>query len=1101
MVDDSNNKPVEMLLRLRDAQGRTREERIGPERTEVVVGRYVPGEQAAQLTVEDNRVSRRHCKLFWSALRGGWLVQDLGASNGTRLNGELLTEITPLHSGDTLLLGLTLMTVRIEGEETSTEEGRDGEADRTMMFDRASQSVGAQESDFGLDATQVFDARQTHTIRVLPTSENTVQATTSPPPEGAGDGTHLVDTQWIRTFGDGVGADGADKTSMLRRPPSLVPQPSGGEGDATQLANEPSVHPFGRKTGVDVDAETMVAPHGREDATLVVERTSAVGGTNVMDAPAVEIGPDAKLQVALAYSAGGVEVLFVQGKGEYLIGRASSGKGSQADISVADDHASRRHCRIYWREGRGWMVEDLGSANGTQLNGEDLTTPMPVRIGSELLIGTTRLRLKFIVSEVAAVDTHTRLHDLLDQAKRSSKQATSDSEATLVAASSATVVADPSAAAIGHTAHRTVSEKTQGLSFGELLGKGTSQQKAEDTTALDAAELTVQSTSSTQSALVTGGGVVNSFAVSQSLPGLAEELIEANFLTREQATSLVTQAQVNGQTFFRVLAEDGSLKFQEKIFKKVSEKLGIPLVETEKELMSQLQRPEPDWLPAARAHRFGTLALSEETEGEVRIATIDPFDLVIRDIIERFVGRPLRWTLVYPEAFFQIVRRLRNSRDALGEDDGGIGVIDLTEEEEARIRENVTGVDVPKMVDYFLHRASSQGASDIHIEPAEDFMGVRNRIDGILHEEITLPQHLHSEVVSRIKIMSGMDVAEKRRPQDGRFGRIIRGNPIDVRVSTFPTVYGEKVVFRLLDKNALQPSPESLGLLARDLRLLRDKLSAPYGLIMISGPTGSGKTTTLYSCLSAIDKTSKNVLTVEDPVEYRLGGVHQMQVNSKIGLTFASGLRTILRQDPDVIMVGECRDAETAGMAIQAALTGHVVFSTIHTNDAVGVIPRLLDMKIESFLVATALTLAIAQRLVRRICPYCKTAVMGNHILDELKEEGISRERLRQLGIEIDPEMEYAQGRGCERCRRTGYLGRRAVFEVFEMTNEARSVIMGSGNNQGKGGDYKSTFSADELRKHVLDAGMTTLIRHGLKLVEDEVTTFQEVIRVLGETT
>jgi type II secretory ATPase GspE/PulE/Tfp pilus assembly ATPase PilB-like protein len=215
--------------------------------------------------------------------------------------------------------------------------------------------------------------------------------------------------------------------------------------------------------------------------------------------------------------------------------------------------------------------------------------------------------------------------------------------------------------------------------------------------------------------------------------------------------------------------------------------------------------------------------------------------------------------------------------------------------------------------------------------------------------------------------------------------------------------------------------------------------------------------------------------------------VHQLQVNSKIGLTFASGLRTILRQDPDVIMVGECRDAETANMSIQAALTGHVVFSTIHTNDAVGVIPRLLDMKIEPFLVATALTLAIAQRLVRRICPHCKTAVMGDHILSELKEEGISRERLQQLGVEIDPEMEYAQGRGCERCRRTGYSGRQAVFEVFEMTNEARRIIM------------SEVFSADDLRKHVLDVGMTTLIRHGLKLVEDEVTTFQEVIRVLGE--
>jgi type II secretory ATPase GspE/PulE/Tfp pilus assembly ATPase PilB-like protein len=243
--------------------------------------------------------------------------------------------------------------------------------------------------------------------------------------------------------------------------------------------------------------------------------------------------------------------------------------------------------------------------------------------------------------------------------------------------------------------------------------------------------------------------------------------------------------------------------------------------------MPQVSRQ--DWLPAVRSFRFGTLALSEDAEGTLRVATVDPFDIVARDIIERLANRPLQWSLVLPDTFYQVVKRLRNSAGDFGVDDTEISIVDLSEDEEAKIRENITGVDVPKMVDYFLHRASAQGASDIHIEPGEDFLGVRNRIDGILHEEITLPRKLHPEVVSRIKIMSTMDVAEKRRPQDGRFGRIIRGNPIDVRVSTFPTVYGEKIVFRLLDKNALRPSPESLGLLARDLRLLRDKLSAPYG--------------------------------------------------------------------------------------------------------------------------------------------------------------------------------------------------------------------------------------------------------------------------------
>ena len=379
-------------------------------------------------------------------------------------------------------------------------------------------------------------------------------------------------------------------------------------------------------------------------------------------------------------------------------------------------------------------------------------------------------------------------------------------------------------------------------------------------------------------------------------------------------------------------------------------------------------------------------------------------------------------------------------------------------------------------------------ASDVHIEPTEDSMLARNRVDGILHVDATLPLALHQEVVSRIKIMSGMDVAEKRRPQDGRIGALIRGAPIDVRVSSYPTVYGEKIVMRLLDKSALRPSPEGLGLRANDLKLLKEKIGAPYGLIMISGPTGSGKTTTLYSCLGSIDKIGNNVLTIEDPVEYRLRGVHQLQVNEKIGLTFASGLRTILRQDPDVIMIGECRDKETANMAIQASLTGHIVFSTIHTNDAVGVVTRLLDMEIDPFLVANAVSLAVAQRLVRRVCRHCKTSVSGAEVLKELRGEGVSEERLVELGVNIDPDFLYVHGAGCVHCRNTGYQGRQAVFEMFEMTREARAMIM------------SSNFNADELRAMAMKNGMTTVMSHGLHLVDEGESTHSEVLRVLGET-
>jgi type II secretory ATPase GspE/PulE/Tfp pilus assembly ATPase PilB-like protein len=366
-------------------------------------------------------------------------------------------------------------------------------------------------------------------------------------------------------------------------------------------------------------------------------------------------------------------------------------------------------------------------------------------------------------------------------------------------------------------------------------------------------------------------------------------------------------------------------------------------------------------------------------------------------------------------------------------------------------------------------------------------MLVRARLDGILHEQSRMPLALHPAVVSRIKVMGGMDVAERRRPQDGRIRVMIRRSPLDIRVSTLPTVLGEKVVMRLLDDSAVRPSPEQLGLRERHLRLIIDKITAPHGLILISGPTGSGKTTTLYSCLSAADREQRNVVTIEDPVEYRLKGVHQMQVNEKIGLTFASGLRTILRQDPDVVMVGECRDAETARMAVQAALTGHVVFSTIHANDCVGVVSRLLDMQIDPFLVASSLSLSISQRLVRVSCKHCSVVVEGSEVLRQLRAEGISDEKMARLGLDIDERMLLNQPAGCSNCRHTGYSGRQAVFEMLETTPDMRKLIV-SGQHD-----------IDRLREIAHESGMTTMARNGLALVEEGRTTYAELFRVFGE--
>jgi type II secretory ATPase GspE/PulE/Tfp pilus assembly ATPase PilB-like protein len=310
---------------------------------------------------------------------------------------------------------------------------------------------------------------------------------------------------------------------------------------------------------------------------------------------------------------------------------------------------------------------------------------------------------------------------------------------------------------------------------------------------------------------------------------------------------------------------------------------------------------------------------------------------------------------------------------------------------------------------------------------------------------------------------------------------------MDMRVSTFPIVYGEKIVMRLLEQDSLKPSLHDLNLEDEDLELLQDKIHSPYGLILITGPTGSGKTTTLYSALSSIDKDTQNVLTVEDPVEYRLEGVHQMQTNEKIGLTFASGLRTILRQDPDIVMVGEMRDLETAHMAIQASLTGHIVFSTLHTNDSIGVIVRLINMGVEPFLVASAVSLAVAQRLVRKICPDCIDYKDADALMAELEESGVTQSKLDSLHIELDDDLDFAYGKGCASCRGTGYRGRQAVFEFFEPTIEVNQEIL------------RADFDEARIRAIAKANGMRTLLDHGLELVEEGVTTINEIIRVIGD--
>jgi type II secretory ATPase GspE/PulE/Tfp pilus assembly ATPase PilB-like protein len=562
-------------------------------------------------------------------------------------------------------------------------------------------------------------------------------------------------------------------------------------------------------------------------------------------------------------------------------------------------------------------------------------------------------------------------------------------------------------------------------------------------------------------------------------------VVGRGLLSQRDAISASLRARDQGITFLSALAQTNALANDLELYRGVAEEAGLAFIETERELVQSLA--EAEWLTFKEADQRGCLLLKPGLDGRAQYAAIDPFDVITQDWMCDRLMQPAVAVVVLPSAFQTVLASLKTRIEPPKGGDESLVPIDVSWQQESKILSEPSASDVPLVVDYILQRCHGQGASDVHLEPTEEGMIVRARLDGILHEQSRMPLGLHSAVVSRIKVLGGMDVAERRRPQDGRIRVMIRRSPLDIRVSTLPTVLGEKVVMRLLDDSAVRPSPEQLGLRDRHLRLIIDKITAPHGLILISGPTGSGKTTTLYSCLSAADRETRNVVTIEDPVEYRLKGVHQMQVNEKIGLTFTSGLRTILRQDPDVVMVGECRDAETARMAVQAALTGHVVFSTIHANDCVGVVSRLLDMQIDPFLVASSLSLSISQRLVRMSCKHCSVMVEGREILRQLRAEGVSEEKMARLGLHIDERMPCSQATGCANCRHTGYSGRQAVFEMLETTPDMRKLII-SGHND-----------VDQLKVLARESGMTTMAQNGLQLVEEGRTTYAELIRVFGD--
>lgn len=469
------------------------------------------------------------------------------------------------------------------------------------------------------------------------------------------------------------------------------------------------------------------------------------------------------------------------------------------------------------------------------------------------------------------------------------------------------------------------------------------------------------------------------------------------------------------------------------------------------------------------------------SEGNVlKIAMADPLDEYAINTLRVFTNKSLEIYLSSEKDIMEAIEQYFSSdvqmttiMEGMREEEAeALAGIEM-QEDVHHLRDMAFDAPIVKLVNMLITRAVEGRASDIHIEPFENNVKVRYRIDGALNEIESLPRKIQAAVISRVKIMSRMNIAERRLPQDGRIKLRVSGRDIDIRVSTIPTIFGESVVMRILDKGSALIVLEHLGFPENTLEKYKTLITIPYGMLLVTGPTGSGKTTTLYASLSKINSIDKKIITIEDPIEYQIEGINQIHVKPKIGLTFANGLRHIVRQDPDIIMVGEIRDVETAEIAIHSALTGHLVFSTLHTNDAAGAVTRLLDMGIEGFLVASSLVGVLAQRLVRVICLTCKKPFVPEH------------EILEKMGTGTFDFTAY-HGTGCEECRYTGYRGRTGIFELMVMTEEIRRLVL-------------ERASADAIRQTAISQGMQTLRECGWQKVRQGITTIEEVLRVTQE--
>jgi len=551
---------------------------------------------------------------------------------------------------------------------------------------------------------------------------------------------------------------------------------------------------------------------------------------------------------------------------------------------------------------------------------------------------------------------------------------------------------------------------------------------------------------------------------------LGEILVDEGFITQEQLDEVRRESEQSGKSLGRTLIDAG-LVAEGALVKALAMQIGLPFMDLSD---FQIDLTAASLVPQSLARRYTALPIAFEEETLI-VAMSDPGNVFAVDDIRTLTGRDIRIVVATRSDIGEAIERVSR----VDAEAGDLAATAAAEEQEideiSALKESVDEAPIVKLVNLLITQAVNDRASDIHIEPQERDVRIRYRIDGVLHEVMRSPKSIQNGVLSRLKIMADIDIAERRVPQDGRVGLVVGGKAIDLRVATMPTVHGEKAVIRILDKSHALLNLADLGFSEHNMERFERSFLKPYGMILVTGPTGSGKSTTLYATLNILNQIDRNIITVEDPVEYRLPGVNQVQMNPKAGLTFAAALRSILRSDPDIVLIGEVRDAETAQIAVQAALTGHLVLSTLHTNNAPSAVTRLTEMGIEPFLVSSAVDCVLAQRLVRTLCEKCKEYYQP------------SAEALKEARVPLLPDGSIPRlyrPIGCNSCGNTGYRGRMAVHEVMVMSEDLERMTV-------------ERKSSEDIGRVAQEQGMLTLRQDGILKVLEGKTSLEELFRVI----